>query len=265
MNQSRTALTARFRKGNQQLRSRAQSLWLARVSGTVCCAFFLAGCGPFMGGTTITGSGKTIAKQYSFTNFSGVSAGSAFHVVISQGASPGVAVTVDDNIAEFLDVTEAGGQLRLYLKSNVSVRDATLRAAVTLPELTALELSGAARAEVEACRTAKALSIDMSGASRLGGDVQSGDAHLALSGASRTELKGSAGNLRLTASGASHADLEQFSIKDAVVDADGASHVVIKPSGRLEARASGASSIRYAGQPANVDARSSGASSVKPK
>jgi hypothetical protein len=224
----------------------------------------LAGCS-FVSGPSITGSGNLVTKQYPFTNFTGVSAGSVFDVTVKQGTAPGVSVTLDDNLVEYLDVSTSGDRLNLHLKSNTNVRNATLKAVVTLAELTSLDLSGASKGRVEGCRSAKALEIDLSGASHLEGDLESGDMHLGLSGASHANLRGSAGNLRLNVSGASHADLEQLQIKDANVDADGASHATVRPSGKLQARASGASSVQYAGQPANVDSQTSGASSVRAK
>jgi hypothetical protein len=237
---------------------------LIRVAFYACAgiaAILLAGCS-FMG-PTITGSGNTVTKQYPFTNFTGVSAGNVFSVTVKPGASPAVSVTVDDNLVEYLDVTASGDRLHLGLKSNTNVRNATLKADVTVPELTFFELSGATKGKLEGCRGTKPLEIEVSGASHLEGDVESGDLRLELSGASHADLKGSAGNLRLNVSGASHANLLQFQVKDANVDVDGASHATVHPSGKLQARASGASSIRYAGQPANVDKQTSGASSVK--
>jgi hypothetical protein len=233
------------------------------VTATVA-ALFLAGCS-FVTGPSVTGSGNLVTKQYPFTNFTGVSAGSVFDVTVKPGATPGVSVTVDDNLVEYLDVNTSGDRLNLHLKSNTNIRNGTLKAVVTMPELTSLDLSGASKGHVQGCRSAKALDIDMSGASHLEGDLESGDMHMGLSGASHANLKGTAGNLRLNVSGASHADLEGLQIKDANVDADGASHATVRPSGRLQARASGASNVRYAGQPANVDKQTSGASSVGQK
>ena len=227
-------------------------------------ALLLAGCS-FVTGPSITGSGNLVTKQYPFTNFTGVSAGGVFDVTVKPGATPGVSITTDDNLVEYLDVSQSGDRLSLHLKSNTNLRNGTLKALVTVPELTYLDLSGASKGHVEGCRSAKAVDIDLSGASHLEGDLESGDMHLGLSGASRADLKGSAGNLRLNVSGASHADLERLLIKDANVDADGASHATVHPSGKLQARASGASSVQYAGEPANVDSHASGASSVKPK
>jgi len=233
-------------------------------TASALAALFLAGCSVITG-PSITGSGNLVTKQYPLTNFTGVSAGSVFDVTVKPGAAPGVSVTVDDNLVEYLDVSTSGERLNLHLKSNTNVRNATLKAVVTVPELTSLDLSGASKGHVEGCRSTKALDIDLSGASHLEGELESGDMHMGISGASRADLKGTAGNLRLNVSGASHADLEQLQIKDANVDADGASHATVRPSGKLQARASGASSVQYAGQPANVDSQTSGASSVRPK
>src|SRR5580765_9112963 len=137
-------------------------------------ALLLAGCS-FVTGPSITGSGNLVTKQYPFTNFTGVSAGSVFDVTVKPGATPGVSITTDDNIVEYLDVSESGARLRLHLKSNTNLRNATLKAVVTVPELTSLDLSGASKGHVEGCRSAKALDIDLSGASHLEGDLQSGD------------------------------------------------------------------------------------------
>ncbi len=237
----------------------------ARAWGSLAIALLLTGCGQFIGGPTVTGSGNVVTKQYPFTNFSGVSAGGTFHVLVAQGANCSVKVMTDDNLVDYLDVTTSGDRLRLFLKPNVSVRNATLNAEVTVPELTAFDLSGASRGKIEGCRSSKPLNIDLSGASRLEGGLESGDTRLELSGASHAVLSGTAGDLRVNVSGASHADLEQLKVKDATVDADGASHVTLSPTGKLQARASGASNVRYAGQPASVDSSTSGASSIKPK
>ena len=248
-------------KARSRLAGLAQTL--ARTCAALTLTLVLAACGSFGFGPTITGSGNTVTKQFALTNFSGVSAGSTFQVSVSPGPSPSVAVTVDDNLAPYLDVTVSGARLHLDLKPNVNLRNATLKAVVTVPELTALELSGASKGVLEDCRAGKSIDIEVSGASRLEGTLESHDTRLSLSGASHADLKGTAGDLRVNVSGASHLDLGQFLTKDSVVEASGASHALVNPSGKLKARASGASSIRYAGQPTTVDSESSGASSVK--
>jgi Putative auto-transporter adhesin, head GIN domain len=224
----------------------------------------LAGCGGFGMFSGITGSGNLVTRQFQFTGFSGVDAGSAFQVDLSRGDKFSVSVTADDNLVQDLEVAVSGNRLHLGLKPNVNVRNATMKAVITMPALAALRLSGATRTTVAGFNSGQPLDVDISGASNLRGEIHTGDARFDVSGASGVELEGNAANLRCQASGASHADLERFRCKDATVDSSGASRVTLNASGKLDLEASGASSVRYVGQPADVKARASGASSIRP-
>ncbi len=75
-------------------------------------------------------------------------------------------------------------------------------------------------------------------------------------------LSGSGQKLRVTASGASTADLRDFAVNDANVDANGASLIEVNTTGTLDAKASGASTVRYTGNPTLGRIDESGASSV---
>jgi hypothetical protein len=233
-----------------------------RIAAVAIGAVLLASCTP---APEITGSGNLTTIQYPFTGFTGIEAGDIFNVAIKAGASPSVAVTVDDNIVEYLDVTASGDRLHIRLKPRHNLHRVTLKAVVTLPQLTSLELSGASSGRVEGFRSPNAVDIDVSGSSRLQGDMESGDIRLTLAGASRAELKGSAGNLRVDVSGVSRADIEELLVRDATVEASGASRAAIHASGKLRLRASGASSVLYAGEPAAVDVQTSGSASIKAK
>ena len=76
---------------------------------------------------------------------------------------------------------------------------------------------------------------------------------------------GSAQDLNVKASGASTVDLSNFTSQNAVVDASGASNVIVATSGTLNVEASGASTVRYIGEPAKLRTNTSGASTVAQK
>lgn len=204
----------------------------------------LAGTGCGLLGPSITGSGHTVTKEYELSGFSKLAVGHAFQVEIAQAPKHSVAITVDDNLVEYLDVSKSGETLRIRFQPNINVRNATLKASVAMPELTGLDLSGAVRATVAGFSSEKSLDVDLSGASKVG-------------------LRGSAGTLRISASGASHANLEEYRSGRTVVNVSGASHASVSPSGNLEAEASGASTVTYGGEPGDVKAHTSGASSVR--
>lgn len=216
-------------------------------------------------GTAITGSGRPVTKTYDFVGFTGVSGMSAFHVEITQGPAFHVEVTTDDNLAEYLRVEKSGSTLQLHTAPNLSLRNVTLTAKVTMPELAELRMSGATDASVTGFQSDKPLTIELSGASRLKGDLNVGDSNVQISGASQARLRGKAKKLTVSASGASQVEFAEFDSGDTRADASGASQIEVRPSGTFDGEASGASSIRYSGNPTRVESRSSGASSVKKK
>jgi hypothetical protein len=238
--------------------------WFVVAFGLVLVVL-LAGCeleGPAI---SITGSGDLVTQEEDLSGFDKVDVSHAFQVDVRAGDDLRVIVRVDDNVVEHLEVAKEGRTLRIGLKRDqrYNIESATLEAEVTLPELTALELSGASHVTVTGFRTTKKLGLDLSGASSVRGDLQAGDARFDLSGASQVQLTGSAGDVTIDASGASVVRLEDFAVRDADVDASGASKVTVNASGRLDAEASGASHVIYLGSPTLGKQDTSGTSSIR--
>ena len=123
-----------------------------------------------------------------------------------------------------------------------------------------LVVSGASRVDLSG--SAKDLRIEVSGASRMGGKLTAGDTALVLSGASRVGLSGSARDVSADVSGASHADLGAFTANDVDARLTGASGATVSAGGRLNARLGGASTLRWRGEPVMGDITVRGASSL---
>ena len=133
-----------------------------------------------------------------------------------------------------------------------------------MPELTGLELSGGTRGTIGGFKSSKGLNVDVSGGSRLSGDIEAGDVRFDVSGGSRVTLIGSAEDSVIDASGGSRVDLADFPVANANVGASGASKVTVNASGRLDVDAGGASEITYLGSPSLGTIDSSGGSAVEP-
>jgi hypothetical protein len=178
-----------------------------------------------------------------------------------------VVIRADDNLVEHLQVVKQGSTLKIGLKPNrdYTIRNATMKAEVTMPELVGLDLSGSSDVNVSGFESTKSLLVDLSGNSALLGDIQAGDTRFDISGNSSVTLSGSAGDLTIDASGNSEVDLANFPASDANVDAGGASAVTVNLSGRLNADASGKSNIYYLGDPTLGTIDTSGSSTIQPK
>jgi hypothetical protein len=196
-------------------------------------------------------------------DFDGVEVSSAFQADIRQDPAFHVEVEADEAAMPYLDVRVRGGKLVLAMKSGMSFRNMQARATITMPDLKALEVSGASRAKVDGFSSESRMKIEASGASRVDADMDTGDLELQLSGASRVTMDGRGGRLHAVASGASHAELDKFRAEESSVVASGASSIRVNSKGRLDAVASGASHITYTGNPIIGSINSSGASSIR--
>jgi hypothetical protein len=212
----------------------------AGLSGVALAALCLAavGCGSER---TVTGSGNVVSRTVAVKDFTRLEAQQTFQVHVSLGSAPKVVLHADDNVLPELDVGVSGDTLHLKLKSDVSTRQATLRADVVVPKLEGISASGASQVE---------------------GPVKIDERTIELSGASRTVLTGSAGDLEVDASGASGVDSPELTVGTLDIELSGASRAELTVTDSLSAALSGASSLRYRGSPQVTNSDVSGGSSI---
>lgn len=95
-------------------------------------------------------------------------------------------------------------------------------------------------------------------------DLDADDVSVDLSGAGNISMSGAADSLEVDVSGAAKIDAEALTVREADVSISGAGSMVLTVTDALDAGISGTGSVRYYGDPQNVNARVSGAGSVKP-
>jgi RNA polymerase sigma factor (sigma-70 family) len=214
----------------------------------------------------IRGSGKLVTKDMKVADFATVNVGNVFSVNIIQGDSFRTTVTADDNVFDYIKVLKEGTELRVYLDAkDKSIQDVTLKAAITMPSLSGLNMGGASQASIKGFKGSKEFRTKVGGASDLKGDIETAELRLEVSGASRIELKGSAKTAVLTATGASDFRLANLPLDEASVRLTGASHAAIRVKNKLDYTLEGASSLEYQGKPTLGKQKVSGVSAVKPK
>lgn len=237
------------------------AMWMRRpLVALALLAVVASGCGVL----GEAGSGVLVTRRIQVpAGIERVEIGDAFRSTILVGtAAPSGEITMDDNLLDRLRVEVDGDTISIDLDGRV--RDATLRANIGLIRLRRLAVSRASQVRVEGLVTDD-LTIEASGASEVEvGSVELDELFLNVSGASQVSIEGTAGHLRTDVSGASRIALFGVEADEAEADVSGASEAELTVLDRLEARASGASSVRYRGDPDRVISDESGASSVEP-
>jgi hypothetical protein len=213
----------------------------------------------------LIGSGNLETEEYAFTDFTEVEIGSAFEFEIEQSSSYSINVTADDNVIDYVQVSQDGQTLKIRLGRVLFLGPVTLRASVTMPQLRDLTASGASRGTVSGFSSNEDLDITISGASTVTGDITAGNVDFLISGASTIQLEGSADDIDANVSGASFFNLDNFIVNNADINFSGASSGTVNLNGRLDANLSGASTLWYIGEPTSTDINTSGGSTVSKK
>jgi hypothetical protein len=213
----------------------------------------------------LIGSGNLETEQYAFGNFTRVEISSAFEFEIKQSSSYSINVTADDNVIDYVQVSQDGPTLKIRLETVSGLRLVTLRASVTIPQLHGLTVSGASHGTVSGFSSTEDLDITVSGASRITGDITADDIAFDVSGASTIQLEGSADKMVAAVSGASRFNLADFAVNDVDVNISGASTGTVNLDGTLDANVSGASTLFYIGEPVMGTISVSGASTLTRK
>jgi hypothetical protein len=245
--------------------------------------FIFSGCG-------ISASGEVLTQEKDFTNFTYIDIGSAFDFEIIRADTYSVVIKVDESLSDYIEVTQSEQTLKIYLSPHHIFTDftfgrKTLKAEIAMPTISGAQISGASKGTISGFKSAGdfklvvsgasslemldigtgGINFEVSGASRVNGDVTASNADFEVSGASRVELSGSADDIILSVSGASKADLADFLLNNADVELSGASEATVNVKDGLDIVASGASRLYFLGNPTIGNISVSGASTVKHK
>jgi hypothetical protein len=220
-----------------------------------------AGCQPV---ETVTGSGKEVTREIKVADFTSVDAHGPLHVDVEPGTTFHTALTADENFIDLIQFEKSGETLHIGVVPGKSLHlhKSELKVSITMPRLESLALGGACTGRLGRFPSSPSLALECQGASTLSGALETERLSARAEGASSLKIKGTAKEVELRASGASHVDLSGLSSDRAEVELSGASNARVEPKSSLDYSISGASTLRYRGDPKIGKSESSGASSV---
>jgi len=224
-------------------------------------SIFLSACNIF--GERVHGNGNIKSETRPAGHFSSVDVSNNINLHIKQDSSWSVRVETDENLLEFIQVSESNGLLRVDVRDHYNLDPSrNIDVFVSAPEYKALTASGASEIMSDSkIVSTDPMDIDISGASEINLEIKAPRLKAGLSGASKATFRGETKDVSLHGSGASEFRCFELMAENSDVDVSGASNADVFASVNLKADASGASNIRYKGKP-SVSSNTSGAGNV---
>ena len=235
---------------------------MRRITGLLLAtaAVALVGCGS----DAVAGSGALVEDTRPLEDVRGVVASSSFEVEVAIGEPAQLVITADDNVLGLVRAEVVDGALELGLVPGQRVRDATLRAAVTVPTVERLQASGAASITVDGLVTSSELGVQTSGSARVVADVLVGRLRSSASGSSSVWLAGAADQADLRGSGSARLALGPLTVDDAAIRLSGSSQAELRLEGEATVDVSGGSRLTWNGDGELVNVQRSGNAEIDP-
>ena len=188
-------------------------------------------------------------RQYNIVDFDRLEMGDAFHIDVQHGSFFEVNVRGDRRNIEHLIVRKEGNTLVIRYRQYRQRRHDTF-VSITLPELYAVNFSGASESRVYGFSDVETFDVYLSGASVCQLDVDPIRLDAVVSGASYLNLRGDAVEMYADLSGSSALKAFNLPVIRAEISLSGGSDAEVAVAENLKVVASGASHLIYRGDPA---------------
>lgn len=205
-------------------------------------------------------SGVTKVSTKEVSAFDKVDVSGAIDVIVNIGNKSEVVIEADSAIMPYVVTEVKDRELRIYNKDIIgfyNFKNNKILVTITTPSILELESSGACDVTINDLKT-DMFKVSLSGACDLIGSFECNVLDLEASGSSDSKLRGKVKNCNIELSGACDIkalDLEVDSLK---IEGSGSSNVEITVQNSLEVELSGASELRYKGEPKYIKTDMSG-------
>lgn len=210
----------------------------------------------------IHGSGNMKTETRKVSDFDRISIEGVYKVTLKQDSSQTLVITADDNLLKYIRTTVSGGKLRIYNKRSFC-NEGELTVSIGVRDLNEVYASGVVEVMSDGKINAKDMHFDLSGASKITMDLNAANVVTTGSGASELNLKGQASSHDIDLSGDSHVHAFDFVVGNCEIQSSGVGHSEVDVLSSLSVHSSGASDVKYRGNPSSISNSNSGASSLE--
>jgi hypothetical protein len=227
-------------------------LFIAAISLTVLssCRF---GC--------VKGSGHKITETHKMGDFTQIDISGGFKVNLKQDSSMVVSINADDNLMKYIRTSVDGDRLRIETRRNLC-GSGEMVINIGVKNLEKIKTSGAIDLTSDGKLVTKDLSLDLNGGSKVNMELDAANLNTEGSGASEINLKGQATSHKVHLTGSGKIYALDFVVGSYDIETTGASECEINVLHDLNVNTTGASEIKYRGNPTNVNSHKTGASTL---
>jgi hypothetical protein len=184
-------------------------------------------------------------------------------VVLTQGNNYNLEVTADSNLLEYIVTEQDGNAIYIKIKKNSNiVNHNSLKAEITLPNITYISTSGASSLKTTNTIISKEIELKASSSSDLVISLESENLTADASSAAEIKIKGKAINVKYEASSSAAINAEKLFANYIDANASSTGNISCSPIINLDAKASSGGTVHFENKPKTVNKNESSGGKV---
>lgn len=209
----------------------------------------------------VKGSGHQVSENRKVTDFTKIDISGGFKVNLKQDSSLTVIINADDNLMKYIKSSVDGDRLHIYTKRSLC-GSGEIVINIGVRNLERINASGAVELNSDGKLNTKDLHLELNGASKVNMDLNAANVRTVGHGATEINLKGQASSHSVELAGSGKIYALDFVVGSYTIETAGASHCEVNVLHDLTVNTTGASEIKYRGNPTSVNSSKAGASSI---
>ncbi len=210
----------------------------------------------------VKGSGKEASATRKVGDFTRLDISGSYKIILKQDSTLGISLTGDDNLLELVKTEVSGDELKISTGSKNICANRDMFIVIGVRNLEQIKASGAIDINSNGKIVAKNFKFDLSGATKINMDLDAAAVTTEGSGVTEVTLRGQATSHRIDLSGGGKIHAFDFIVGNYDIETSGASDCDINVLHELSVNSSGASDIKYKGNPTTINNKKAGISSI---
>ena len=214
----------------------------------------------------IKGNGNIVNKEIAISDYTEIEVSEMAEIVYEQQTvrEPYLQINVDDNILPLLDIRVDNNKLIIKSKDNNNLQPSRFKIYTNSNNLGKISLTGSGEIHLKGEVNSKNLKIEVAGSGDIVADSLYCDRFdMSVAGSGTARLKGASNKSTFSIAGSGDIKGYNFSVHELVTSIAGSGDVQITVGKSLKASIAGSGSVRYQGNPENVDTEVSGSGEIK--
>lgn len=213
---------------------------------------------------TIEGNGNIVTESRKVSKAENVKLAGSFDVIITQGEETKISIEADENLMDYIILSEGPDQLVLKEKNNFNLKsDHPIKVYITTPRLSGIKLAGTGSVTGKGKFTgSEKLSIDIAGSGDMNFEVNAPEVDVDIAGVGSLTLAGETKNARYEIAGSGDCDALNLKSENVRVKVAGIGTVKVFADVTLDVNVAGSGTVYYKGA-ATVKQKIAGVGSIK--